>query len=536
MKNFIAIVITLFLLLPICGLTEIKEIISEGDYNMGDGETPSVAESRALLNAKRIALEQAGTYVESYSKVKNFQLVEDEVKVLASGTIEVTILDKKRTLVGNGFHFWVRIKARVNSDKMDVMARNVKEKSIIEDYKKIQREYDKNQKEMEKLKKELAMAQGETAKKKVETRIADEEKLFQANEWFEKGLRHTIGREDDKAIEEYTQAIALNPDYAEAYNYRGFAYYNRGTITSDPGQHALAVTDFRKVVATKPGTYSGYLAQGAIYVHQKEYERGIEEINKAIALNPDEALAYGLRGFIYMQEKSKNPAKALADWSKVIARGSLWSAMAYANRGVIFLEEKQYNMAIDDLSKSIELTPHNAPAYLARGLAMALKGQFNRSVDDINRSIELNPKIPAAYNIRGMVYAQTGNPKSIDDFHKACDMGFEQGCSNWLQSSKNKKTEPAGKRKIEGTYDVAGTNPNGISYNGTLTISRNDGTYVLDWRISSSTFRGTGNFQGETLVIDWGQSYPVTYKVAEDGRLIGIWNNGNASEVLTPVK
>ncbi|HEX7534448.1 MAG TPA: tetratricopeptide repeat protein [Syntrophales bacterium] len=536
MKNIIAIVVTLFLLMPICGFTEIKEIISEGDYNMGDGETPSVAESRALLNAKRIALEQAGTYVESYSKVKNFQLVEDEIKVLASGTVEVTILDKKRTIVGDGISFWVKIKAKVKLDKMEEMARNVKEKSIIEDYKKIQREYDKNQKEMEKLKKELAMAQGETAKKKVETRIADEEKLFQANEWFEKGLRHTIGREDDKAIEEYTQAIVLNPDYAEAYNYRGFAYYNRGTITSDPGQHELAVKDFRKVVAMKPGTYSGYLAQGAIYVHQKEYERGIEEINKAIALNPDDALAYGLRGFIYMQEKSKDPAKALADWSKVIARGSLWSAMAYANRGVIFLEEKQYDMAIDDLSKSIELTPRNAPAYLGRGLALAFKGQFNRSIEDINRSIELNPKIPAAYNIRGMVYAQTGNPKSIDDFHKACDMGLEQGCSNWLQSSKNKKTEPARERRVEGTYNVVGTNPDGTSYSGMVTITRNDGAYVFVWTIGSSTFRGTGNFQGETLIIDWGQSYPVIYKVAEDGRLIGTWNNGNASEVLTSVK
>jgi hypothetical protein len=52
---------------------ETKEIISEGTYNMGDGETPSVAESRALLKAKQIAVEQAGTYVESYSKVKNIR-------------------------------------------------------------------------------------------------------------------------------------------------------------------------------------------------------------------------------------------------------------------------------------------------------------------------------------------------------------------------------------------------------------------------------------------------------------------------------
>ena len=56
-------------------IRQTKEIVSEGTYNMGDGETPSVAESRALLKAKQIALEQAGTYVESYSKIKNITLI-----------------------------------------------------------------------------------------------------------------------------------------------------------------------------------------------------------------------------------------------------------------------------------------------------------------------------------------------------------------------------------------------------------------------------------------------------------------------------
>jgi TolB-like protein len=99
-----------------------------------------------------------------------------------------------------------------------------------------------------------------------------------------------------------------------------------------------------------------------------------------------------------------------------------------------------------------------------------------------------------------------------------------------------KRTETAREKRIEGMYNVAGTNPNGTTYGGMLTISRNDGAYTFVWRIGSSTFRGTGNFQGDSLVIDWGQAYPVIYKVAEDSRLIGTWNNGSASEVLTPLK
>src|SRR3989344_6970956 len=189
-KYIFAILVSLLLFYPSQGFAEVKEIISEGTYNMGDGETPSVAESRALLQAKRTALEQAGTYVESYTKVENLQLTKDEIQVLASGIMEVEILDKKRTVVGDGFHFWVKIKAKVNPDKIEEMAKRVKEKSVIDDYKKIQEAYDKSQKDIEELKKQLAGAKGEKEKKQAEAKITDDERLLQANEWFERGLKY----------------------------------------------------------------------------------------------------------------------------------------------------------------------------------------------------------------------------------------------------------------------------------------------------------------------------------------------------------
>ena len=78
MRYIIAVVCAFLLFYPSPGSAQTKEIISEGTYNMGDGETPSVAESRALLQAKMIALEEAGTYVESYSKLKDLKLTQDE--------------------------------------------------------------------------------------------------------------------------------------------------------------------------------------------------------------------------------------------------------------------------------------------------------------------------------------------------------------------------------------------------------------------------------------------------------------------------
>jgi len=302
----------LFLFYPSHGFTAVKEIISEGAYNMGDGETPSVAESRALLNAKRVALEQAGTYVESYTKVENFQLTKDEIQVLTSGIMEVEILDKKRTVVGDGFRFWVKIKARVNPDNIKAMANKVKGKSVIDDYKKIQEAYDKSQREIEELKKQLAQTKDKKEKEKVEAKISDDERMFQANEWFAKGYQHSLNKDYDKAIEAYTSAITLNPNNDKAYNNRGFIY-------ADKGQYDMAISDYNKAISINPNLAMPYNNLGHAYNEKSQFDRAIENSNKAIALDPNYAMPYNNRGAAYANKGIMG--KAISDFQKACDMG-----------------------------------------------------------------------------------------------------------------------------------------------------------------------------------------------------------------------
>jgi len=86
--------------------------------------------------------------------------------------------------------------------------------------------------------------------------------------WYNKGVDAT---DLDKKIEYYTKAIELNPEYAEAYCNRGFAYDNKG-----------------------------------------EYDRAIEDYNKAIELNPEFAEVYNNRGLAYFIQKF--PTTACGDF------------------------------------------------------------------------------------------------------------------------------------------------------------------------------------------------------------------------------
>ncbi len=87
----------------------------------------------------------------------------------------------------------------------------------------------------------------------------------------------------------------------------------------------------------------------------------------------------------------------------------------------------------------------------------------------------------------------------------------------------------------EGTYAVAGKNPNGTTYEGTVSLSRQGGKFTLIWKVGSSGYRGVGELEGNVLTVDWGDETPVVYALMEDGSLEGLWSGGRGSERLQRV-
>jgi hypothetical protein len=96
--------------------------------------------------------------------------------------------------------------------------------------------------------------------------------------------------------------------------------------------------------------------------------------------------------------------------------------------------------------------------------------------------------------------------------------------------------QPGLSETLPGKYSVSGTNPNGSSYSGEVTIRHDRGTYYFNWRVGRDTFRGSGKLNGRTLTINWGQSSPVIYRVLNDGTLSGKWARGTGSEDLEKIE
>lgn len=88
------------------------------------------------------------------------------------------------------------------------------------------------------------------------------------------------------AIEAYSQAIQLKPDFAEAYNDRGFAYYLRGNAER-------AIADFTRAIELRPNYPKAYNSRGVVYMSSGYgSSRAIADFDRAIVLKPDFRYAY----------------------------------------------------------------------------------------------------------------------------------------------------------------------------------------------------------------------------------------------------
>lgn len=110
-------------------------------------------------------------------------------------------------------------------------------------------------------------------------------------------------REYDRAIQDCTQAIRLNPS-------DDFAFNNRGIAFTVKGQYDQALRDFDEMIRLNPKHAQTFYNRGFIYVTRGQYDRGIQDYNQAIQLNPKYALAYKGRSVAKLKKGDKAGADA----------------------------------------------------------------------------------------------------------------------------------------------------------------------------------------------------------------------------------
>ncbi len=111
----------------------------------------------------------------------------------------------------------------------------------------------------------------------------------------------------------------------------------------------------------------------------------------------------------------------------------------------------EFELAVGDYNKAIELNPKDAASYLNRGRAYSGKKNYDQAILDYNKTIELNPQDSTAYFNRADVYEKKGNvQQAVGDYQKAVELdASNEPAKNNLKRLRDELAKNLPKPKIQ---------------------------------------------------------------------------------------
>ncbi len=209
--------------------------------------------------------------------------------------------------------------------------------------------------------------------------------------YYARGLAYSHQKEPQLALADFTKAIHLNSSYKNFYLARAREYRSMG-------KYNLALTDYTTYVGDWTHASQAALEESIpVSLEAYRYDVAQQQVDALAALGNDSASRHFWQGRIFYGDNKLD--EAVSAFSKAINRKEGW-ALAYQWRGAVYRDMGDYEAALEDYNRVVELEPE-AYWYNRRGLVYEEHKEFDKAVADYTRAIEQSPKWAVAYNNRG---------------------------------------------------------------------------------------------------------------------------------------
>jgi tetratricopeptide (TPR) repeat protein len=217
------------------------------------------------------------------------------------------------------------------------------------------------------------------------------------------------GRPRD-AIEHYQRAIALQPDYAPAYN-------NLGVARRAAGDLDQAIAAYERAVAMKPEYPDAHYNLANALLDKNKPQEAEEHFRIALQSIPDSAGVRNNLG-IALAAAGKGDDAVAAFRAAVAAEPS--SAKAHRNLADALSTAGHMAESFTEFQRAAELDPNDATTHYNFGSTLLEAGRFDDAIVEFRAALRITPESPEAHNNLGIAIGSRGDVNgAITEFQRA---------------------------------------------------------------------------------------------------------------------
>ena len=247
---------------------------------------------------------------------------------------------------------------------------------------------------------------------------------FKAYEHFLLGQKYARERTREgfnRAIDEFEQAIKLDPQYARSYGALAIVFSRMATnaFTDSPVEaEDRALEMAKKAVELNDSLPHTYWALGFVHLYRNEFEEAAKSVEKSVNIAPNYADGYGLLALIH--NRLGNPDEAMKFITKGMKLNPHYSWDYPYNLGRAHYYKGNYAKAIELLRKALARNENTMQPRLYLTASLSAVGMQEDAEWEVEQILTINPNMTITHvsNASGIVNTELNN-KYMSDLRKA---------------------------------------------------------------------------------------------------------------------
>lgn len=255
----------------------------------------------------------------------------------------------------------------------------------------------------------------------------------------------------DAAVAAFESAVALDPDYAEAY--AGLCETQLGLyrLNFDAARYPIATDACIQAAGINDGLPEVYLAMGTLYRYAGRYDEAELQLNKALEISPNSSFVLEELGRTYRSASRLTKAETTFQ-SAIVAEPASWSV--YKSMGNFLFRTGRFEEALSYYRQVLVMRPDDTAGWNNFATTNVMLGDFDAANLAFNRVINDDPGRYTYLNYGNSLYYAADYEKSVEIYRKALGLN-DQDYRVWQSMATSMLRAGAPAAEVDDAYETS---------------------------------------------------------------------------------